>query len=314
MNLFINLEYENNKNETKIFSVVVSFLLQWRLYKHIQKRIKNKNLKKVNAVYISLVSESSLTSIFILNKILKLIKNKTIELEEFTIEIDPLKFNKSLIEIFLKNKINRISINYTLNTNDNFSLENKKLIETIQFIKENFDNYNFDFFSDLYNKDLLKKFLLQHQIKHISYLTKNSLEDLENLSEAFLMFRRYEYTNFSINKEYDCLYLKQCYLLKDTIAIGLNSNGFENNMTYKTSNKITDDNISEKEKLSKEDLEKQILFSGLSLLEGIELNNNENIAAYNSHKETISDYIIKNKDSIRIKNFKLYKDLIDKLI
>lgn len=274
--------------------------------------------------------------------LLKSLSNKKSNKCEFTIEINPENLTNDQVNLFKKYGVNRFSIGVQI-LNDNIlkilnrKHNTKKTIEAINLLRNNnFDNISCDF---IYNLPLMEfedidniiDFINTNEIKHVSFysleikegsiLDKQGYKINNDLEEEFMEYvkekmarmtkmKRYEISNWAIDKKY---YSKHnlCYWnMDDWIGIGYGSTGYENRISY--------ENIGSVSKWTKNELYenddeyyKTILIMGLRKVEGIDLNIKKNKDAFEFYKDKLDKnlYIIED-NHLKSKNLDLLNSLL----
>lgn len=324
------------------------------------KRIKTDDYNLINTYIENTISEikllnlkpNSLKTIYLgggtpnyldynnLDKLLKELsyycKNDT----EFTIECNPEFITQQQIDIFKKNKINRISLGaQSLNNNiliDMKRKHNKKsIIKSIKLLQKNgIYNISCDFIYNYKNISLtdLKDifiFIEEYQINHISFyaleLKENSLltkmgyklnYNHEEMQLEFIKktmkkmgFSRYEISNWCRNDKFKSKHNLNYWHFNNWIGIGYGSFGLNNYNYYKN-----DGSILKPKKINfiynKEELEKMKILMGLRLLEGFDLNVPENLKLFEKYKNKLDNYYIDKKNHLRANNIDCLNDTI----
>ncbi|MCV3754175.1 radical SAM family heme chaperone HemW [Ureaplasma zalophigenitalium] len=220
---------------------------------------------------------------------------------EFSIECNPDLINQTQIDIFKKNKVNRISLG--VQSTNNKILKQVNRIHTIQdvslainLLQENgITNISCDFIYNLQNMtfqdiDDVFIFLKKHKIPHVSFyaleIKSNSLlkrlgctidpdkeaDQLEYIEQKFhaAKFHRYEVSNWVLDNKYQCQHNLAYWQTKDWMALGYGAHGFENRYYYQFNGRINHPSIETKQ-LNTHDYYQQILIMGLRLAEGLDL-------------------------------------------
>lgn len=154
-------------------------IIHQKYLRQIRKEIQKTPNNRYSTIYIG-GGTPNLLEPKLLDYLLKPLSLQLAKKYEFTIEANPEFINQTQINIFKKNKVNRISLGVQT-TNDlilkllkrshDFAMV-KKAICLLQ--KNNFTNISLDFIYNLpllTNKDLMDSFdfIAKYQIKHISY-------------------------------------------------------------------------------------------------------------------------------------------------
>ncbi|MDE5651445.1 MAG: radical SAM family heme chaperone HemW, partial [Ureaplasma sp.] len=278
-----------------------------------------------------------------LDKLLSFLKEYLDEEYEFTIECNPDLINLEQILIFKKNKLNRVSLG--VQSTNNQILKQMNRTHTIEDVNNSIDllknngikNISCDFIYNLPNEtvdDLLniKKFIFNHQIKHVSiysleikenailnrekYKISNEIEEdkLSIIKEMMneLGYKRYEVSNWSIENNYS--YHNLAYWQTEPWkAIGFGSHGFEHQTIYQIGGTVQKFYVNKIENLSLKDYYFQILMMGLRLESGINLNIERNKQAYLFFKEKLKNITIEN-NFLKANNIDLLDDILIDLI
>lgn len=259
-----------------------------------------------------------------LDKLLGVLSKKLDKQYEFTIECNPEFVSESQAKIFYKNKINRVSLGVqtldptllkTMNRlNHKFMVAN-----AISILKKNkITNISCDLIYGFKNQtqESIKNdvdFLYANKVKHLSlysleikentpwgktnYQTNDyEIEDHLKFIISYLPkigFKRYEVSNWAINKKYQAQHNVAIWKTNDWAATGLGAHGMENNTLYHfEGNLLKWKKVNQK--LSKYDLYFQVLMMGLRLEEGLDLSNPLHKKAYLFFKKRLDqDLLIK---------------------
>ena len=257
----------------------------------------------LNTIYIGGGTPSSL-SIKQLNKLFEIIKIFKINKNyEFTIEMNLSDISREKLDLFKKNKVNRISIGVESVNPKYFKFLNresdkKEVIEKINIVKEYFNNFNIDLMYAFPNqtvKEVLDdlSFIISLNPTHISIYsliieehTKIFIDRInpikEELEEKMYYniikelkknnYIHYEISNFA-KKGFESIH-NQVYWNNDHYyGFGLGSAGFINNTrctNTRSINKYLNGNyLLEKEEISKDiDMENEMIF-GLRKIKGV---------------------------------------------
>lgn len=285
----------------------------------------------------------------LLDKLLSTCKNKLYDKYEFTIECNPEFITKKQIDIFLKNKINRVSLGVQT-TNENIlkllnrTHKNIDVVNAITWLNEkNITNISCDF---IYNLPLMKisdlkkdiDFAKKYEIKHLSFYSLEIKEgsilnkmkykldvDKENDQFEFIQkeleknnYKRYEISNWCIDEKFKSQHNIAYWTMQDWKAIGVSAYGFENNIYYKNEgNALTWKKVGNK--LSNKELYEYVFMMGLRLIEGIDLSikRNNDAYLYFENKLDINKIEIYNKNSkkwLKVKNPNLLNDILIEII
>lgn len=265
----------------------------------------NKYYKKeiMNTIYIGGGTPSSL-SIEQLQKLFEILKivNTSSSLE-FTFEVNINDINEELLDILVKNKVNRLSIGIET-INDKFLKlidrhhTKEEVYDKVILAKKYFNNINVDFMYGFTNQTIeeLKKdldFFKELDVNHISiyslilepntklYIsnTKPLDEEIESNMYFYIIdylkdlgFNHYEISNFA--KEGYCSNHNLCYWNNyKYYGFGLGASGYIDNVRYSNTrsinNYIKGNYRLEEEKISKEtDMENEMIL-GLRKMEGV---------------------------------------------
>lgn len=306
----------------------------------IKNNVENKKLK---SIYIgggtpNFLKNEQLEKLFIYLQ--KYISPTT----EFTIECNPEFINKQQIDLFAKYKINRVSLGVQILNDDILKKMNRHhksidCINAIKTIQNKIKNISCDFiygfnsttFTDLDN-DL--KFIIKYKIPHVSFysleikegsiLNKNNYQLNDNLISDQLeylenklnktSYKRYEVSNWCIDKKYQSVHNKAYWNSNDWIGIGLGAWGLENRFYYENKG-----NIDSWKKIGKTLNDKnyyfQVISMGLRMCEGINLKNKLSNDAYLFFKKKIDYSLITISNNwLKAKNINLLNEILIKLI
>ncbi len=235
----------------------------------LEKEIKNKyNNELIETIYIGGGTPSCL-NIDELNKLFDIIKIFNIDnLKEFSIECNFDSINNEKLDIFKKNKINRISFGLESIDKNNLKIlgrfnDTNKIKDIIQYCKRiGLNNINIDLIYGLENEsiDVLKKdldFVKSLDITHISTYsliiedntilkinnTKYIDEELDEemykvICSELKEFDHYEISNFSKNKDYYCKHNLVYWNNLEYYGFGLSSSGYIGNIRYTNTRSI----------------------------------------------------------------------------
>ncbi|MGL4617242.1 MAG: radical SAM protein [Mycoplasmoidaceae bacterium] len=311
--------------------------------KYINKIILEINEIKhiLNTIYIGggtpNILKDELLEIF-LNSFKKNIDKNT----EVTIELNPELITESQLKILKSNNVNRISLGVQ-STNNNI-LKNLGRLHTIEMVEEkikllnqyNFKNISCDFIYNVPNMkmsdiDDMLYFIERHDIKHLSFYSLEIKEgsilnklrykiDFEKEEEFLFYFqnkiklKRYEISNWSKNKNYESKHNKAYWNMKYWKGIGYGSWGFEKN-AYIESKGDTSNWQYIYNKISNEELYKDILIMGLRQVKGIDLSNKKNFQAFDFYKKSIPNNLIVIEDNyVRVKEIDLLNEVLLNII
>lgn len=277
----------------------------------------------------------------ILNDFLSNLKNHLDSNHELTIECNPEFITQSQINIFNKNKVNRISIGVQ-STNDNIlkllkrTHDFKTAINAIKLLQKNkITNISCDF---IYNLPLLKEtdilstfqFIKDFSIPHISFysleLKKGSIlskqnykididkeeNQLEIIKNEFkkLNYIRYEISNWAKSNQFFSKHNLAYWNLCDWKAIGISGYGFENQTYYKIDGTILDW-TKQIEKWNEKEINENIFIMGLRKTNGVNLNIKRNYQAFNYLKNKLNkNLLIIENNHIKAKNIDLLNDIL----
>ena len=264
---------------------------------------------------------------------------------EFTIECNPELVHKSQVGIFKKYGINRISLGVQT-TNDEI-LKAIRRLHTISdaknaidlFYKHSINNVSLDFIYNLPNMqlsdlDAAVQFIIDNNIKHVSFysleIKENALlnklkykldfnkeeEQMLYLQKAFLKtkLKRYEISNWAINKKHQSQHNLSYWKMHDWKAIGYGAYGLEKKHYYHYLGHINSWEYNE-ELWDQNTYNQEILMMGLRLVEGLDLKIKKNLQAYLEFKPLIKDQIfIKNNRYLKAKNLDCLDDILLKMI
>ena len=306
----------------------------------LEKEIKeNYKGEIISNIYIGGGTPSSL-DINELEKLFQIIKlfnlNKNYE---FTIECNIEDISKDKLELFKKNKVNRISIGVESFNNKYLKYLNRKykediIIPNINLAKEYFDNINIDLIYAIKNqtldelKDDLNK-ILKLDVNHIScyslMIEKNTKLYIENTKpiDEDIDYKMYELINKTLKTKYNRYeisnYSKRGYESKTNLTywnneeyygFGLSASGYINNIRYtntKNLSKYLENNYEkDEETLTKEDKIKYEIILGLRKKDGIRKKEffnkyNIDILDVDNIKELLKkDYLIDNNKNIYV--------------
>ena len=247
---------------------------------------------------------------------------------EFSIECNPEFITNSQLNIMKNNKVNRISLGVQ-SFNDEILKKmhrthtSQKAIEIINLIKENgFSNFSCDFIYNYPNMNIsdlndvfyyIKELKIPHvsfyalEIKENAILNKFKYElDLEQeelqlifIKKMFkkLKYKRYEISNWCINKNYYSKHNLAYWDYSDWKAIGLGAVGLENKENYEYKNKI-DNWAKSTNLLDDKTYYLNVLIMGLRKSQGIDLTIKRNKIAFEMYKEKLMNYKIINNHLI----------------
>lgn len=263
---------------------------------------------------------------------------------EFTIECNPDLITCEQAQIFINNKLNRVSIGaQSLNNKILKTLHRTHNADDVQHAievlkKYGIENINLDFIYDLPEEtiqdlDDIFLFIKKNHLKHISFyaleLKTNSIltrsgykldfdkeeDHMLYIQKKFneLKYIRYEVSNWCIDKKYESQHNKAYWLSDDWKALGYGASGFEHQHTYTIKNKILQP-IAEVEKISDDDYYFQVLMMGLRLVDGINLNLPLFNKAYNFYKDKLENVIIDDNNYLKSKNIDLLDDTLLKIM
>ncbi len=289
---------------------------------------ENKVISKVKTIYIGGGTPNTL-SITNLKKIFSLIE-KNLQFQkryEFTVECNPSDVCEEKIALFVKNKVNRVSIGIQ-STNQNIindvaRIQNSEDIKrTLMILKKYpFLEYSFDFIYNLPNQTIndlkndlgfIKKFKPMHISWYSLILKKgtplkrrykkiNVDKDFEfgNFIEKELKkmnYHRYEISNYALKKEYESEHNKAYWKSKLFLAYGPSGSSFlfdkEKQQYYLKKNSEKIDSWSENiTLLSKNDYYFQIMMMGLRLIKGINIGMQPNKNAFDYYSDKINKEI-----------------------
>ncbi len=269
--------------------------------------------------------------------------NKNIDKNtEVTIELNPELITKSQLLILKSNNVNRISLGVQ-STNNNILKELGRL-HTIEIVddkiallkKYNFENISCDFIYNLPNMKLsdvdnMLLFIKKNDIKHLSFysleikegsrLNKLKYKIDNEKEEEFLFYfqskinlNRYEISNWSKNENYESKHNKAYWNMEGWKGIGYGACGFNDN-TYTEAKGKTSHWKYTYEKISIEDLYKDILIMGLRQVRGINLNEEKNSQAFDFYKKSIpKNLIIIENNYLRVKEIDLLNEVLLNII
>jgi len=294
--------------------------------KYIEKIISQiKDIKhKLKTIYIGGGTPNSLDN-YLLNKLLNCCSKLCTKDTEFTIECNPEFICKEQINIFKKNKVNRISLGIQtvnpiiLKKMNRFS-DLKKIKESINLLKKNnINNISCDFiygFNELNLKDLDDsiKFIKLYKIPHVSFYSlevkkgsalyaqnyQTNEEKIENqliyINKMLLKngFNRYEVSNWTLKPKYESEHNKAYWKMLEWKGIGLGAYGYENNIYYTNTGTLKNWK-QKKENIKDMDLVKLIM--GLRMKQGIFLDS-KNKEIYQKYKDKLKNIYIKNNHLI----------------
>ncbi|WP_342252230.1 radical SAM family heme chaperone HemW [Spiroplasma endosymbiont of Amphibalanus improvisus] len=239
-------------------------------------------------------------------KIFKALKPFTNNIEEFTIEVNPESVSEKLLKLFVKNKVNRISMgcqtfNDELLQQSNRKHNKKDILEKYCLIqKMGIQNISIDLIYNLFNQtkeDVIADLKMVKKLKpsHLSWyslilksgtvwgrkyleLPDNDYEfdNIINEELSRLGYERYEVSNYASKGNYRSIHNLSYWRNESYDAIGPSAAGFSNlnfNRSYLIHNDKNYKNWNyEIEYLSKEDYYFKILMMGLRLVDGININ------------------------------------------
>ena len=265
------------------------------LSKEIDKRY---NGELIDTIYIGGGTPSSL-DINELQKLFNILKKIKTNYQEFTIEVNLDSLTKEKIDLFKKNKINRVSIGIESFNQDNLTFLNRKLVnlDLIDYLKKvGITNINIDLIYALPNENLevlandLDK-LLELDIPHISTYSliiepNTKISRLENIDQdldyemyelicsKLKDYHHYEISNFS-KYGYESKHNLTYWHNEHYYGFGVSASGYINNIRYTNTKSITEyiKNFHEIEHeiiSEKTDMENELIL-GLRLLEGINI-------------------------------------------
>jgi oxygen-independent coproporphyrinogen-3 oxidase len=289
--------------------------------------------EEVDSIYIgggtpSILSKRELTYLF---EIIKKLNIK--DLKEFTFECNLNDINSELLDILVKNGVNRLSIGI-----ESFNQEKLKYMGRSHTFKEakekialcrskGINNINVDFIYGfnfetikMLKKDL--KLLLKLKPDHIStyslmiedntLLKINNFEKIDEDMDAHMYkiickmlkkkkYNHYEVSNFS-QKGFESIHNLRYWHNKEYYGFGASASGYIDNIRYTNTKSLTKylkgDYSGEKEILTKKDIMDNHLMLGFRLCKGINIQEFENL--YNTKME--ENYpikpLLKNKDLI----------------
>lgn len=246
--------------------------------------------------------------------------------KEFSIESNVEDLNDSFLTIIKNSKINRLSVGIQT-FNDKFinycnRKHNKNMaIENINKASNYITNISIDMiyaFKEQTIKQLKEdiKTVLSLPIKHISYyslliepntiLYAKNTKNVDDILQAKMYkviykslkengFKRYEISNFSLNKKYQSYHNKIYWLNKHYDAVGLASSGYINNLRYTNNDNIVSYNKNdffhiEETFLTKKDIMFDQIMLNLRMDEGL------NIKKFN--KKFKVDFVTLYKDAL----------------
>jgi len=302
----------------------------------LDNEIKNYYMgEKIKTIYIGGGTPSAL-NIEQLEKLFQIVKQFDIEDNiEFTFECNLNDISEELLDVLIKNGVNRLSIGIESFDKDKLKFMNRN--HTFNSAKEKINlcrlkginNINLDLIYGIPNETLkvLKKdlkLLLKLKPNHIStyslQIEKNTMLDVKNTEsisedlEADMYeyicrklknkgFRHYEVSNFSLSG-YESKHNLTYWNNEEYYGFGLNASGFLENVRYENTrnlNKYLNDDVDRNQTiLSKQDFMDNELMLGLRKIEGINL------------KQFEEKYDIKLEDNYPINTLLKNKDLIKK--
>ncbi|MDE6429138.1 MAG: radical SAM protein, partial [Malacoplasma sp.] len=313
---------------------------------YIEKIIKEikKDFNIYKTIYIGGGTPNFLDDINLNNFLFSLKKNVDKDCE-YTIECNPEFITQNQIDIFIKNKINRISIGIQ-STNDNIlkllkrTHDFKIAIEAIKLLQKNkITNISCDF---IYNLPLLKEkdilnvfqFIKDFKIPHVSFyslelkkgsiLTKQNykidIDEEENQLEIVkrefkkLNYIRYEISNWAKENQYFSKHNLAYWNLCEWKGIGISSYGFEKGIYYKIDGTILDW-IKKEEKWNQKEINENVFLLGLRKTEGINLNIKRNHQAFNYLKNKLNkNLLVIENNHIKAKNIDLLNEILIDII
>lgn len=264
---------------------------------------------------------------------------------EFTIECNPDLVTISQAQIFAQNGINRVSLGVQ-STNDKIlkAMHRTHTIKDVEhaitnLLTVNITNISCDFIYNLPNSTLQDlandiAFVDKHNLKHISFyaleikdnaiLNRNHYKIDENDQDEKLIYletklkqinyQRYEVSNWVSNLKYVSRHNLAYWQTKDWKALGYGGCGFENHQSYEVGGSIQNFYITKVDNLSQADYYFQIIMMGLRLVEGIDLNDPTNLAAYNFFKDKLSHVKITKNRHLKADNIDLLNDILIALL
>lgn len=247
---------------------------------------------------------------------------------EFSIECNPEFITQSQLDIFKKNKINRISLGVQSFNDEILKLMHRThncqtSINAINLIKQNnFNNFSCDFIYNYPNMNLtdlkqvfdyIKRFKIPHvsfyalEIKDNAILNKFNYQldlDQEELQLIFinkmfkkLKYQRYEISNWCINYSFCSQHNLAYWNYSDWKAIGIGAVGLENKINYEFKNK-NGEWIKVLNHLDDKTYYLNILIMGLRKKQGINLSIERNKIAFEMYKDKLTNYKIINNHLI----------------
>ncbi|MDE5599638.1 MAG: radical SAM family heme chaperone HemW [Ureaplasma sp.] len=264
----------------------------------------------------------------LLNYLLSNLKDYLDNDYEFSIECNPEFITQSQLDILKSNKVNRISLGVQTFNDDILKAMHRThtsqtAINAIELIKKNnFKNFSCDFIYNYPNmsiSDLNKTFnyIKELKIPHVSFyaleikdnaiLNKFKYKlDLEQeelqlifINKMFkkLKYKRYEISNWCVNKSYCSKHNLAYWDYSDWKAIGLGAVGLENKENYEFKNKV-DNWIKNINLLDDNTYYLNVLIMGLRKSQGIDLSIERNKKAFKMYKEKLMNYKIVNNHLI----------------
>lgn len=264
---------------------------------------------------------------------------------EFTIECNPDLVTTTQAQIMADNGINRVSLGVQ-STNNNIlkAMHRTHTITDVEQAIKNLlavkiTNISCDFIYNLPNSTLQDlandiEFVNNHKLKHVSFyalevkdnamlnhehykINEEDQDDKLIFLETKLQqyhYHRYEVSNWVSDLKYMSQHNLAYWQTKDWKALGYGGCGFEHHQAYEIGGSIKDFNVTKVDNLSQEDYYFQIIMMGLRLIDGIDLNDPINLAAYNFFKDKLTNVEVTKNHHLKANNVDLLNDVLIKLI